>query len=54
MKKNDIEKINNLIKKMLKEIKKYDNEIRIFDNWIQNEEKEGEILRQMINFVNTK
>ena len=54
IKKNDIEKINRLIENMLKDIKKYDNEIRIVDNWIQKEENEGEMLRQMINFVNTK
>ena len=54
MRKNDIEKINKLISNIKKEIKNYDNEIRIIDNWIINEKKEGEILRQMINFVNMK
>ncbi len=54
MRKNDIEKINKLISNIKKEIQNYDNEIRILDNWIKNEKQEGEILRQMINFVNMK
>ena len=54
MKKNNIERINRVIENIQKEIKKYDNEIRVIDTWIQKEEKEGEKLRNMINFVNMK
>ena len=54
MKKNDIEKINKLIENIKKQIKKYDNEIRTIDKYIQQEEKEGDMLRHLINYVNSK
>ena len=54
MKNKDIEKINRLIENIKKLIKKYDNEIRVIDTWIEHEENEGDKLRHMINFVNTK
>ena len=54
IKNKDIEKINKLIENIKKQIKKYDKEIRTIDNYIQQEENEGDMLRQLINFFNTK
>ena len=53
-KNEDIEKINRLISKMKNQITKYDTESRIIDNLIRKEEQEGEVLRQMINFINSQ
>ena len=50
----EIQKINTKIKEIKNRMKIYDSDIREYDNWIEKEESEGILLRNLINFLTQK
>ena len=50
----EIQRINTKIKEIRNKMKTYDGDIRKYDVWIEKEESEGVVLRNLINFLTQK
>lgn len=53
-KEKEIKRLNEKITKLMSNIQKCEEENKKYDRWIEKEESDGEMLRHMLNFLNSK